>query len=1725
MLDELSLRWGTLENTEKNEIATALGGLHQREKVLVLLENYNRALEIQNISLESAGSAQAKFNIYQDSAAAKLSELQNQFQILSTNTIEGGFVKAILEALTGLLKFISAMGGLIPIMLLSASAIKLYASASKLLTAQKLASTLANQGLAASEIAATLATKGFTSAQIEQALSANVATASELGLSGAIGTLTKSILANTVALFSNPIFLGVAALALVIGTAAWISYANSVEAATKRVEDATKAYDEAKSNLESVNTELKTATQRMDELNAKDKLTFAEEQELQKLKDITAELLIQEDILGKQEKKAGRELAVEQESLYQRQYGEQELDPEKANDAILKAQKTLNSRMLAEDKTNIINLLAVYSQFNDLKKEALTDYEEAKRLGSDTSAYEKNIEHFSGTLSKLEGYLYENVTNLQEFVAAIKEIPEEQRMEIFGADWEDQLQNAQNGIFLIYNMLDPAKWKEIKFSEILNLKDFEDAKKSLEEFGNSGKLTADILNDPKFKTFVETMNAAGISVEDIVTQLQKIPEEAVQVGDLFEETSKKVDLLNQALSEQSRNGKISTQTYAELIAQGKDYADLVSTSGQDLILLTDETIKYSDQLSEQAIQTAIANGATEEQISLLLKLLDITGTSRGNKAIEEYSKYIKDAQTTLKSVSDADYSSQYVMLSGMIDAANDALSKLYSLGYLPESSEVKEIIQDIADYSNQLNAIPTTAIDNLMNSYDALIQMEDALKNSRDLDIKSISSLIAKYPDLLQYIENENGVLKINSQAYLENSQAASKTALAMEELKLASQMDKKSSLISQLKEFTPSMLEDDVFKEKFNSISNELLQLNIDIETTTKLIEILGVVFATPFTYDGLTAFQKEFKDAQTSISTLKSANEEFIKNGYLSADTIANLSRMSSEYSSVLFDQTGKFVGWSDAASDLVRSLSFENISERIAEQQVLGREITATKESMIQLKEQFDSGIISTDEYANSMQSLGEKLSDLNGEYSENQTTIESWTAYINDATDKIKAFADVAVSMEDNIGNLSSAQKEYNETGYITAETFKTLYDNNLIQYLDVVNGKLVISTNSLASQEEQLKATAVANLQEAFATDIMNLAIGNTADLSPMAKAALEEAGIGAINAGNNAAAAAAGWNTYAQSVANASGIEASLSKEFQAISKGYETATKLAASIKIGGGGSGGGGKKEDPILKQYEEFYSNLKHLYKMDIINKEQYYAELDKFDKQYFANNAKYIKEHRAILEELWDMRRQMSKDYIADLEHEIGLVARTPGTELQRIEIYKQMQVALQKTADEYNQYGLDANHEYIEELENQWWQYFDAINNLRKEMLQNEIDALKEIKDRNDSTVSAVLDFIDEQIEKLNEQKDALKASNDEKERELKLAELEKKLSDARERTKRIYERGVGFVYVQDQEEIAKAQKELDDFMIKEQTRLIDEQIKGWDKYRKLWADIPGAFEKEQDKLIALQQLGADWEQKILNKRIDTVQNFATSYNKIMGSLYDLEQQKKQLEAVIGTETGASGISYDQPTGQSYQVETSTPKASQISKTLKKGDKGDDVATMQQALQALGFSVGPKGTDGIFGTETYNGLRSFQKAQGISQDGILGPETKEKFKIRGYRKGVQNLSKSQFANVDEAGEEMILRPTKGRFTYLDKGSTVLTNAQTKTLVDFAKSPISFMKDGIGKLFGNMPNFKEKSNSNSINIGDININTPIANSNDLAKEITNRFPNVMLQTQFS
>lgn len=201
-----------------------------------------------------------------------------------------------------------------------------------------------------------------------------------------------------------------------------------------------------------------------------------------------------------------------------------------------------------------------------------------------------------------------------------------------------------------------------------------------------------------------------------------------------------------------------------------------------------------------------------------------------------------------------------------------------------------------------------------------------------------------------------------------------------------------------------------------------------------------------------------------------------------------------------------------------------------------------------------------------------------------------------------------------------------------------------------------------------------------------------------------------------------------------------------------------------------------------------------------------------------------------------------------------------------------------------TYKEYLEKKLDATESMYNAEKQRQQDYVDAATRIMDkelEALEKRKENYEKQKSNYESTVSAVVDLINEQINKLKDESEEL-------DKQLKLQKAIKAVEEARsQRNIHIYREGQGFEWEADTKEIKNAQESLDEL---QRQYDLDEQIKALEKYRDAWQATIDDYQKNIDKQIAAGLLGADWEDQILSMRTDKMQSFAKDYGDICDQL-------------------------------------------------------------------------------------------------------------------------------------------------------------------------------------------------------------------------------------------
>jgi phage pi2 protein 07 len=104
VLDELGGKWKGLDSRQKAYLSTVVAGTYQQSKFLNLMEGYGDSVKIYNQSLDSAGTAQKKFDLYLQGTEAQLNQLKDTWQAVWMSAFNSQSLQNIIGGLNGLAK-------------------------------------------------------------------------------------------------------------------------------------------------------------------------------------------------------------------------------------------------------------------------------------------------------------------------------------------------------------------------------------------------------------------------------------------------------------------------------------------------------------------------------------------------------------------------------------------------------------------------------------------------------------------------------------------------------------------------------------------------------------------------------------------------------------------------------------------------------------------------------------------------------------------------------------------------------------------------------------------------------------------------------------------------------------------------------------------------------------------------------------------------------------------------------------------------------------------------------------------------------------------------------------------------------------------------------------------------------------------------------------------------------------------------------------------------------------------------------------------------------------------------------------------------------------------------------------------------------------------------------------------------------------------------------------
>ena len=109
VLDELGRKWNTLSTNQQAAIAKALAGTRQQSRLIAMMDDYDRVIELQQISLRSAGATSAQAATYLEGLEASINKINVAVEKLVSTLSNSEWIQGIVNAIGSLLEGINSI--------------------------------------------------------------------------------------------------------------------------------------------------------------------------------------------------------------------------------------------------------------------------------------------------------------------------------------------------------------------------------------------------------------------------------------------------------------------------------------------------------------------------------------------------------------------------------------------------------------------------------------------------------------------------------------------------------------------------------------------------------------------------------------------------------------------------------------------------------------------------------------------------------------------------------------------------------------------------------------------------------------------------------------------------------------------------------------------------------------------------------------------------------------------------------------------------------------------------------------------------------------------------------------------------------------------------------------------------------------------------------------------------------------------------------------------------------------------------------------------------------------------------------------------------------------------------------------------------------------------------------------------------------------------------------
>lgn len=508
---------------------------------------------------------------------------------------------------------------------------------------------------------------------------------------------------------------------------AWNQLTKAEENNRQKLEDLKSKYEEFESKIKSIQDEMATTAQRIAELNAKDNLTFVEQEELDRLKEANAELKRQQDLLEQSKKLAQNDVNKEFVATMKKDVddtGEYTHYHTPFLGADNGTWKTWSWSSIWRDLGSMGMGVDYSTSERSYIEQQFQQYESLKDQYANATT-QKDKDRIDKQIKEIETYLNDKSQQWLTDSDGIDYITNPQNDDERKVnEYLDYINDFRDRVAIETGSTD-AKYNA--FTRILNKDEFSDIKSQLESLGDVGELTGEKIKDliPVGSELYNKLVSLGVIAEDdsswygnLANTFNKVTEAAdtnsialKELNDSLDKIQSAYQVASTAIEEYNENGYISVDTFQSLMELEPEYLNLLMDENGTLALTSENLYKLTearinDLAAKQAstlVDSVTKLGSEAEQLQYLTQATD--GATESTWGLV-YAK-IAEAQAagTISDDVAGRLKSQVEAYQTWANAAIDGINK-GSLGKSSNSSKSKEDnAKALKDYEDKVKDI------------------------------------------------------------------------------------------------------------------------------------------------------------------------------------------------------------------------------------------------------------------------------------------------------------------------------------------------------------------------------------------------------------------------------------------------------------------------------------------------------------------------------------------------------------------------------------------------------------------------------------------------------------------------------------------------------------------------------------------------------------------------------------------------------------------------------------------------------------------------------------------------------------------------------------------------------------------------------------------------------------------------------------------------------------